>query len=162
MLVSGNAAGQRVGLPWAPQHRSPPWDAPFGVSARLGSHTCCTHAKALGPFHTPVPVPQVFAPRWTLPPHFEAERWPNLCFSMMAFGAGAAWLFLCVGHATPMFTTQRDAAKHGVGAMAAPGGTGPQWGALLWLEQPQVPSSEPSRPTGSCCTAAHKGLGIKP
>lgn len=92
MLVSGNAAGQRVGLPWAPQHRSPPWDAPFGVSARLGSHTCCTHAKALGPFHTPVPVPQVFAPRWTLLPHFEAERWPNLCFSMMAFGAGAAWL----------------------------------------------------------------------
>lgn len=46
--------------------------------------------------------------------------------------------------------------------MAAPGGTGPQWGTLLWLEQPQVFSPEPSRPTGSCCTAAHKGLDIKP
>lgn len=63
-------------------------------SARLGSHTGCAHAEARRPFHTHVPTPQVFAPTWTLLPHFGAEWWPDLCFSVMAFGAGAAWLLL--------------------------------------------------------------------
>lgn len=30
-LLDAVSAGQCEGLPWAPQHRSPPWDAQIGV-----------------------------------------------------------------------------------------------------------------------------------
>lgn len=33
-LLDAVSAGQCEGLPWAPQHRSPPWDAQIGVRQR--------------------------------------------------------------------------------------------------------------------------------